>query len=251
VTRSIVLSALFAAALLSCSEPEVRRTNPQLLQEAERAMLQGNWDRAAQQYEAFLSENPGDPQRIEVRTQIGKCRLAGGHPEQAIRAFDQALTDGPSSALRWEILFRRAVAYRMLGDAAKAVEGFRAVLAAPASERGRSITHDELHYEYATALFRIGDFKAGQAELKLVNPTGPYEKQLAPRLGLTGYTIQVGAYTEQAAALEATKLPGARIRPASGSLFSVQVGTFIRYDEAQRELARLQRQGYTEAFILP
>jgi tetratricopeptide (TPR) repeat protein len=239
-------------AFLSCSEPEVRRSNPQLLQEAERAMLRGDWDRAAQQYEGFLAENPGDPQRIEVRTQIGKCRLAGGHPEGAIRAFDQALTDGPSQPLRWEILFRRAVAYRMLGDAAKALEGFRAVLAAPAAERGRSITNDELHYEYATALFRTGDFRTGQAELKLVNPTGPYEKQLTPRLGLSGYTIQVGAYgNEKVAELEAAKLPGARVRPASPTLFWVLVGSFARYDEAQRELSKLQRQGFTDAFILP
>jgi tetratricopeptide (TPR) repeat protein len=251
LTRFALLTAVFATALLSCSEPEVRRSNPQLLQEAERAMLQGNYEGASQKYETFLAENPGDPQRIEVRTQIGKCRLAGGRPEQAIRAFDQALTDGPASPLRWEILFRRAVAYRMMGDAAKAVEGFRAVGAASASERGRTVTNDELHFEYATALFRTGDFRAGQAELKLVNPHGPYEKQLAPRLGLTGYTIQVGAYSEQAALLEAAKLPGSRVRPASGVLFSVQVGSFARYDEAQRELAKLQRQGYTEAFILP
>jgi tetratricopeptide (TPR) repeat protein len=252
VSRFILVSALCAGALFGCSEPEARRSNPQLLQEAERAMLQGNWERASQLYEQFLSENPGDPQRIEVRTQIGKCRLAGGRPEQAIRAFDQALTDGPSHPLRWEILFRRAVAYRMMGDTPKAVEGFRAVLAGPASERGRTVTNDELHFEFATALFRSGDFRAGQSELRLVNPSGPYEKQLAPRLGLTGYTIQVGAYgSEQVAALEAAKLPGARVRPASGTLFWVLVGSFARYEEAQRELTRLQREGFTDAFILP
>ena len=252
MTRSILLSALLAAALLGCSEPEVRRSNPQLLQEAERAMLQGNWERASTEYEQFLSENPGDPQRAEIRAQIGKCRLAGGRPEQAIRAFDQALTDGPSNPHRWELLFRRAVAYRMMGDAVKAIEGFRAVAAAPASERGRTVTNDELHFEYATALFRTGDFRGGKAELKLVNPTGPYERQLAPRLGLTGYTVQVGAYgSEQVAALEAAKLPGARVQPASATLFWVLVGTFARYDEAQRELLKLQRQGFTDAFILP
>src|SRR5207244_6306123 len=92
--RRRLLSALLAAAFLGCSEPAPMRSNPQLLQEAERAMLQGQWDRAAGQYEAFMAENPGDPQRIEVRAQIGKCRLAGGHPEPAIRAFDPAMPDG-------------------------------------------------------------------------------------------------------------------------------------------------------------
>ena len=216
-------------------------------------MLQGQWDRAAGQYEAFLAENPGDAQRIEVRAQIGKCRLAAGRPEQAIRAFDQAMTDGPSGPLRWEITFRRAVAYRAQGDAARAVEGFRAVAAAPTSERGRAVTNDELHYEYAIALFRAGNFPSGQAELKLVNPAGPFEKQVQPRLGLTGYTIQVAAYgREELARAESEKVNG-RIRavPSTPPLFQVMVGSYARYDDAQKDLARLQRQGYTDAFILP
>jgi len=253
LSRRILVLALLGAAFLGCSEPAPMRTNPHLLQEAERAMLQGQWDRAAGHYENFLSENPGDPQRVEIRTQIGKCRLSGAHPEQAIRAFDQALIDGPSNQLRWEILFRRAIAYRMQGDAVKAVEGFRAVVGAPPSERGRTVTNDELHYEYATALFRAGDFRSGQAELKLVSPTGPYAAQVAPRLGLSGYTVQVASYgREELARAESEKVKGrVQVTPGPPPLYQVTVGSFSRYDEAQRELLRLQRQGYTDAFILP
>ena len=101
----------------------------------------------------------------------------------------------------------------MMGDAAKAIEGFRAVAAAPASERGRTVTNDELHFEYATALFRTGDFRGGKAELKLVNPTGPYERQLAPRLGLTGYTVQV------------TRLEGGSVRKRGSA--SANCGLFL------------------------
>jgi len=242
-----------AGAFLSCSQPPPARNNPHLLQDAERAMLQGNWDRAAGQYEAFLAENPGDAQRAEIRMQAGKCRLGGGNVESGIRAFDQALLDQPPGHIRWEILFRRAVAYRMLGDSARAVDGFRAVTAAPSGERGRTVTNDEMHYEYAIALFRAGDFKSGQAELKLVGPSGPYGRLAAPRLGLTGYSVQVGAFgQEDLARTEAVKLK-ATVRPVAGTppLFLVLVGSFPRYDDAQRELVRLQRQGYTEAFILP
>lgn len=238
---------------LSCAETPPARSNTHLLQEAERAMLQAQWDRAAMQYEQFLVENPVDPQRAEIRTQVGKCRLGAGKPEPAVRAFDQALNDSPPPALKWEILFRRAVAQRMLGDFAKAAEGFRAVAAAPASERGRSVTNDELHYEYAGALFRTGNFTGGQAELKLVSPTGPYERELNVRLGLTAYSVQVGAFgNEDLARAEAGKL-NAQVRPVPGSppRFLILVGRFSKYDEAQRELARLQRQGYTDAFILP
>lgn len=252
IRRSLAL-AFVLVAFLSCTEPPPSRANTQLLQDAERAMLQAQWDRAASQYETFLAENPVDPQRAEIRCQIGKCRLGGGKPEQAVRAFDQALNDSPPPALKWEILFRRAVALRTMGDIARAVEGFRQVAAAPNSERGRSVTNDELHYEYATALFRSGNFPAGQAELKQVAPTGPYERELTLRLGLTAYSVQVGAFgNEDLARAEAGKL-SAQVRgvPGSPPRFVVLVGRFSKYDEAQRELARLQRQGYTDAFILP
>lgn len=252
IRRTCALAAILAA-LLSCSQPATTRSNPHLLQEAERAMLQAQWDRAVSLYETFLAENPGDSQLAEVRTEIGKCRLAADHLDLAVRAFDQALLEQPAPPLRWEILFRRAVAYRMLGDTARAIDGFRSVAAGPAGERGRSVTNDELHYEYATALFRAGEFKAGQAELRLVSPTGPYDKQLAPRLGLAGYAIQVASYgREELASAECGRVNG-RIRAVPGPppLFQVLVGSFSRYEDAQRELTRLQRQGYTDAFILP
>ncbi|MBI3858238.1 MAG: tetratricopeptide repeat protein [Planctomycetes bacterium] len=253
MNRRILLRVLAAALIAGCSQPPPTRSNPHLLHEAERAMLQGQWDRAASQYEAFLAENPGDAQRAEIRMQAGKCRLGGGQPEPAIRAFDQALLDQPPAPLRWEILFRRAVALRMQGDAARALEGFRSVAAAPSGERGRSVTNDELHYEYAMALFRAGDFKGGQTELRLVNAAGPYGKQVAPRLGLSGYSVQVGAFgREDDARAEAGKL-NAAVRPLAGPplLYLVLVGSFPKYEDAQRELAKLQRQGYTDAFILP
>jgi tetratricopeptide (TPR) repeat protein len=248
----VAVLALAGVAILGCSQPPPppSRSNSRLLSEAEQAMLQEQWERAAGHYESFLAENPGDPQRAEVRLQLGKCRLAAGRPEQAIRAFDQALGEQPAAPVRWEILFRRAVAYRLQGDAPRAVEGFRTVLAAPLAERGRTVTNDELHYEYATALFRTGSFQAGQAELKLCSPTGPYERPLATRLGMTGYAVQIGAYgSEDAARGEAGKL-NASIRLVSGS-YLVLVGSFSRYDDAQKELTKLQRQGYTDAFILP
>lgn len=251
MTRRILLPGLVLTALLSCSQPPPpARSSPQLLQEAERAMLQGQWDRAAGQYESFLAENSGDAQRADLRLMLGKCRLAGGKPDLAIRAFDQALGEQPAAPVRWEIHFRRAVALRMQGDISRALDGFRAVAAAPVSERGRTVTNDELHFEYATALFRMGDFTKGQAELRQVTPNGPYEKQLAPRLGLIGYAVQVGAFgTEDRAREEALKLSGV-IRQVP-PLFLVLVGSHPRYDDAQRELSRLQKQGYTEAFILP
>jgi len=255
VARPSVVLGLLLLVLAGCSQPPPAstRSNARLLGDADQAMLQGQWERAAGQYESFLAENPGDGQRAEVRLQLGKCRLAEGRPEPAIRAFDQALGEQPPGPVRWEILFRRAIAYRLQGDASRAVDGFRSVVTAPQGERGRSVTNDELHYEYATALFRTGNFVSGQAELRLCNPTGPYEQELAPRLKLSGYSVQIGAFTkEEYARTEASKLK-AEVLQISGprGVFLVVVGSFSRYDDAQKELSKLQRQGYTEAFILP
>jgi cell division protein FtsN len=87
----------------------------------------------------------------------------------------------------------------------------------------------------------------------MVSPTGPYERLLPSRLGLSAYTIQVGSFgNEGLAAAEAAKL-NASTRSVSGPrpLYLVLVGSFSKYEEAQKELARLARQGYTDAFILP
>jgi hypothetical protein len=63
----------------------------------------------------------------------------------------------------------------------------------------------------------------------------------------------VGAFgREDDARNEASKLKASvRAVPGPPTLFAVMVGSFTRYEEAQRELVRLQRLGYTEAFILP
>ena len=251
--RRLFALATVAVALGGCAPTPPARVNTQVLQDAERAMLMGQWDRAAAQYENYLAENPSDVQRAEHRLQVGKCRLAEGQHEAALRVFDQALGEPCSQQVRWEIQFRRAVGCRMVGDLPRALDGFRAVSLAPIAERGRTVGNDELHYEYALALFRGGDFRNGQAELRLVSPTGPYEKQVGPRLGLSGYTIQVASYgREELARAERDKVNGRiRTEPSSPPLYQVMVGSFNRFDDAQRELLRLQRLGYTDAFILP
>ena len=242
-----------ASLLLSGCAPVGERRNIQLLQEAERALLLEQHAQAAGLYETFLADNPGDPQRAEIRVQAGKAHLGLGRFDAALRAFDLALNDQPPPPLRWEIHFRRAVAFRMQGEFIRAVESFRVVAAAPAGERGRSVGSDELHYEFALALFRAGDFKSGQVELARVNPRGAYEKKLLPRLGLAGFTVQVGAYGDESTArAEAAKLKGS-IRPIAGErpLYLVTSGTFVRYDDALLEADRLKRHGYTDAFVLP
>jgi tetratricopeptide (TPR) repeat protein len=233
--------------------------DPQTLEKADELFLLEQYPQAIAQYEAFLAANPGASERPRVLAQIGKCHLGAGRPGEAIRSFDQALSgDEPSSEIRCDVTFRRGVAYRMQGDAARAVESFRAVAAAPAGARLRVILEDEFHYEFALALCRTGDWKGGQEHLAKVSLQGPYGTKARVRRRLAAFTVQVGSYSDEARARERETVlkkvaAGAAVRSVEGErpLFVVSSGSFPRYDEAQREAERLKKLGFADAFVIP
>lgn len=230
--------------------------NPQNLIRAKEQYLLKEYSQAALNYEKYLADNPGDPRRAVYLTWLGKCYLGANNPALAIASFDQALVERPDPSLRWEILFRRAVAYRMRGDNSRALEDFRAAAAAPVAER--TVTSDALHYEYAISLFRVGDWKAGQAQLAAVNPRGEYAAKVAPRRLLTAFTVQTGAFSDPAhaealvAKLKSLGLAGA-VQPVPGDkpLYLATVGRFERYEDARREAERLKQLGFSDAFVIP
>ncbi len=240
------------AALFGCTGAPGTLRNEHYQREGDRQFLAEQYVQAAGHYDAFLTSNPDFPGRAEVRLKIGKCHLGSGRPEAAAAAFDRALADGPSPPLRWEILFRRAVAHRMLGDAPRALQVFRELAAAPAADRGRSVAGDDLAYETALALFRCGDWKAGQAELARVSPNGPKGREAQKRLGLAAFTVQVASFEDEVRARsEAGRVRGdVRAVPTDKPLYLVTVGSFTRYDDAQREAERLRRT-HPQAFVIP
>jgi hypothetical protein len=228
--------------------------NPRFLEEAEKEFLAGHYSQAAGHYEAYLTDNPNDARRAEIRLMAGKCHLGAGRQDLAIASFDKALSADPTPAVRVEALFRRAVAYRLAGQADAALEGFRAVGSAPAPERDRAIQADEFRYEWAQAFFRAGEWKAGQAQLAAISPNGPYGAKARARLGLNAFTVQVGSYdSETQARLEAGRVPSGTVRPVQTDVLRhlVTSGSFARYDDAHREAERLKRMGYRDAFVLP
>jgi len=237
-------------------QPEVR--NASVLDRANEQFLLEQYGSAIGHYELFLSENPEYPDRARVQAQIGKCHLGAGNAEPALRSFAQALALNPPGPVRWEAIFRGGVAHRLLGDVARALEAFRAVAAAPLLDRGGVILDDELRYETAMALFRAGDWKAGQAELAAVSPRGPFAAKRLVRLGLSAWAVQVGAFTDemlartQEARLKAVT-PASAVRLVTGerSFYVVSAGPFARYEDAQREAQRLRGKGFTDAFVLP
>ena len=227
--------------------------NLDLLKDAEREFILEQYLKSASDYEAFLGFNHDYPRRAQVRLMAGRAYLGAGRVDQAITTFDRALTDTPSPVDRWDIVFHRAVAYRMKGEISRALDGFRSMATAPATDRSSAVTSDELHYEFAIALFRDGDWRGGHGELGLVvGPKGPFAAKARVRQGLTAFTVQVGAYAEDARARqEAENVKGmVRAVPENRPPFVVTWGSFARHEDAQREADRLRRQ-YSDAFVLP
>lgn len=249
----IRLAAPLVLLLAACTTtPGGTATNLHVLQDAEREFILEQYLQSAGHYEAFLAYNPQYERRSHVRVMAGRAYLGSGRVDQAITAFDRAIAEAPEPAVRWDAVFHRAIAYRQKGELSRAVDAFRSVATAPAGERGGSVTHDELHYEFALALFRSGDWRGGQGELGLVGPRGPFAAKARMRLGLTSFSVQLGAYADDARArLEAERSKGiVRGIPGDKPLFAVTYGSFARYEDAQREADRLKRQ-YPDAFVIP
>ena len=240
---------LLAAA---CATTPPEPSNLHILQDADREFVLEQYLQAAGHYEAFLGYNSESPLKAQIRVMAGRAYLGAGRADQAIMAFDRAISEAPAPAVRWDAVFHRAVAYRLKGEISRAVDAFRSVATAPAGERGGSVTHDELHYEFAMALFRVGDWRGGQGELALVGPRGPFASKARVRLGLNSFAVQIGAFADEARArLEAERSKGiVRVLPGEKALFVVAYGSFARYEDAQREADRLKRQ-FPDAFVIP
>lgn len=248
MTRRFLLVLLAAGG---CVVPPSGGGGEEFLGRADEQFLAQQYATAAGSYESFLAENPSHFRRAEVLGRIGKCQLALGRPEEAVRRFDQALEERPEPAVRADLLFRRAVALREAGDLRAALEGFRAAHGAP--ERDRAFAADELRYEYALALFRSGDWKGGHEQLAGVSPNGPFGTKKYTLQGLSSFTVQVGAFTDERNARAQADRLKATVRPVPTDtpLYIVTAGSFVRYEEARREADRLKRQGVANAFVIP
>lgn len=254
LTGTAAVAAGLALLLWACTAGGSR--NAHFLPQAEKAVLRGEYARAAGYYEAYLSDNPGDPRRAELFAAAGRCHLGAGKAKAAEGAFDRALAADPAPSVRAEALFRRGLARRAQGDPAGALRDLRA--AGSARDRRSAVTDDELYYETAVTLCRAGDWAAGQREFAKVGDHGPFAVQKAVRLGLSAFAVQVGAFEEEghARSHEAKvrlHAKSASVRPVPGEqpLYVVTAGPFARYDDARREAKRLQQLGFADAFVIP
>ncbi len=234
--------------------PSRTTKNTRNLEEAERKFMMGEFVRAATLYRLHLEWYPNEPRRAEILVRLGRCEMGAGNPEAALQAFAKAAGSMPDTQVRWEISFRRGIAYRMKGDYGRALTCFDEAEKGPTSLRdGAGVTRDELNYEIAIALFHAGRWEEGQKRLRDVSPRGPYADKVPSRLELDAFTVQVGTFTDEANAKRHAAKFKATVRPlpTDKPMFLVTVGSFRRYEDAKREAERLKRQGCDGAFVLP
>ena len=246
-----VSAVALAAGCETPSSPAPAQSPDQALARADALFLQEHYGQAAAQYEALAAD---PPERPDLRVKAGKAWMGAGLPERAVQQFERALSSAPPGPVKLEALFRRAVAQRQMGNATRALEGFRQLDAANPEDLDRAgLTVDEVAWEKAQALFRLGDWKNGQSELSKISPKGPFGDRARTRLGVTAWTVQIGAFADNGPARSlAARVPGALVRevPGSPALWIVTVGAWPRHDDARRELDRLKT-AHPDAFLLP
>lgn len=248
---SAVAAVALAAGCETPSSPVSKPSAEQTLARADALFLQEQYGQAAAQYEAVAADAP---ERPELRVKAGKAWMGAGQPERAVQQFERALSSSPAAPVKLEALFRRSVAHRLLGNATRALDGLRQLDAANPDDLDRAgLTVDEVAWEKAQAHFRLGDWKNGQSELSKISPKGPYGDRVRSRLGVTAWTVQIGAFADNGPARSlASRVPGALVRelPGSPPLWIVTVGAWPRHDDARRELDRLKT-SHPDAFLLP
>lgn len=251
MTPRLLLPLLLLAA--GCV-PTRTTKNSRNLEEAERKFVMGEFVRASTLYRLHLEWYPREPERAEILVRIGRCEMGAGNPGAALEAFAKAQATAPRAQVRWEISYRRGIAYRMKGDARSSLEAFKKAEKGSTSLRdGAGVTRDELNYEIAMALFHAGRWEEGRKRMRLVSPRGPYAEKVPSRLDLDAFTVQVGVFADEANAGKLAAKLGATVRPLpmDKPMFLVTVGSFRRYEDARREVERLKLQGHAEAFVLP
>ena len=251
--RSGQLLGVLLLGLASCFGAELK--NPHVRSRGDELFLMGDFARAAGHYETYLSDNPGDPDRLNILLLAGKCHLGAKHPRKAVEAFDSALASNPGADLRCELNFRRGVANRIRGRAAEAVIDMKRAGSEAVNVRKRIISDDEFHYEYGLALFHNGDWKKGREQMQRVDEDDPYYgTQALSRRDLAGYTVQLGAYSDRARARREAARLNATVRSASSGnalLFFVSSGPYAKIEDAREQADHFRTRGCPDAFVLP
>ncbi len=237
------IAAALLVCLAACSSTPSTPTREVSLERADTEFLAGNYSRAGHLYEEALPMLAPE-RRAATLVQVGKCRLGSGDADGAIQSFGEALTATSAPELRCEIHYRRAAAYSAGWHPVEALADLCRVRDAGASTRATVVRTEEYLYRLGVTTLRTGDWKNGKAALAELIQKFPASREAADardRAAMSDFRVQIGRVREPKADA---------LRSASGD-WIVCSGRFARFTDAVREMERLRKSGYPDAFVIP
>jgi tetratricopeptide (TPR) repeat protein len=235
----------FLLFLSACAVTPRQRQNPSLDQ-ADKEFLAGNYSQAAHLYEQALG-GVSVSERPAVLAKIGKCLLGAGDAVGAASSFSDALAAGPSSELRVEIHYRRALAFNAQWRPLEALADLNRVREAPESVRGASVRTEEFLYRLGVTSMRACDWRGGQSVLRELIAKFPAAREsldAKDRVGLSEFRVQIGR-TQSPKGAQGDAVPSAQ------GGYVILVGHFSRLADARAEMERLRQSGHADAFVVP
>jgi soluble lytic murein transglycosylase len=127
------------------------------IESADRALFEGDWNRAIFEYQAVLAQSDDDALRSAAQLGLGKARLSAGDYAGAVAEFTAFLQQYPDSPQTADGNFLLGEAYRAAGEWTAAVEAYRAY-----QQLRPGVVDSYLEERIAEAAFAGGDYDAAE-----------------------------------------------------------------------------------------
>lgn len=222
----------------SSRSPGTTGERPRGLERADAAFLAGDYETAVNEYQLLLAKHEAGTWAAAAGCRLGLAYLERNSPSAAMSAFRQAEAARPDPAVEAQIWVGEGNAALALGDFTTAAERFRKALA----EHGDRVRRERVERSLAQAESRTS-----------VTPSAP-----AAAAAATGYTVQVGAFSDSAGAsakVREVERAGFRceVRPTpkyGHTLYVVCVGRYDTWADANAAARGLRAKGIS-AIVSP
>ena len=244
----------FGCAELPASARQTLAEARELYRAKQYADAKSKSDSVIQHYSAFSQTAEAYYLRALCHVELGDRSRAAEDAQRCIAKSTDPVLTARAHATTASILFEQRRHKPAVGHYERSLKNLP-------EDRGR----DLVHFNYGVCLQRIGDWRGARAQFSIVQRKYP-TSSLAERARRAAawphefFSIQCGAYRDRGAAdARANALKGGRGRPparvqkrvVSGqTLYTVLVGRYPTYDEAQSALGAVRRRA-RGAFVVP
>jgi hypothetical protein len=251
--RASIIASLFL--LIACANPAGPKLPPPTWEEADQAMLTGDYLKAAQMYERLADNQSRNskPQNLAVYKAC-VCRLKLGQATQVLPKLQKlASLGGIDQKLLVQVHDTMSETHRMLGQHSESLRELHAV-----QEMPRQLVEEVLRYDDFLFRFGCAYLRAGQRDGAAVCFRDMMERfprsfravDAALRLAVRGFAVRVGdTYPASEEKLPPPSAPGyacsfvkVDVKGQAPVLVAVVSG-LPTYDEALRVAEKLSREG--------